>query len=147
MAGDDGLATCATATPPPSKADVMAEIARLALEGESNRAIARTLGVPRQTVDRCRRKQRRLRAEAAAQKAAEAVPAAVALLEAVYRQAIRSPAYKETQAGKAAMLGKAIQAATEICKLQAKHLETLREDLKPKSRRERAKSEPLPSQT
>jgi hypothetical protein len=61
-------------------------------------------GVPRQTVDRSMRKLRRRRAEAAAQKAAEAFPAAVARLEAVYRQSMKwhGPTHKEAGDGERA---------------------------------------------
>jgi hypothetical protein len=41
------------------------------------------------------------------------------------------PTHKETQAGKAAMLGKAIRATLEISKLRAAHLEAMREDAVP----------------
>jgi DNA-binding CsgD family transcriptional regulator len=132
-AGVDAEGRAADAAQRPSKAELMAEIARLSAEGDSNRTIARKLGVPRQTVDRSMRKLRRRRAEAAAQKAAEAFPAAVARLEAVYRQSMNwhGPTHKKTQAGKAAMLGKAIRATLEISKLHAAHLEAMREDALP----------------
>jgi DNA-binding CsgD family transcriptional regulator len=60
-AGVDAEGHAADAAQRPSKADRMAEIARLSAEGDSNRTIARKLGVPRQTVDRSMRKFRRRR--------------------------------------------------------------------------------------
>jgi hypothetical protein len=120
----------------------------MSLEGDSNREIGLKLGLPRQNVDYWMRKQRRIWAKAAARKTEELV---LARLEAVYGAAMRgcrsaadqpvaetaggegeangkSPPRKESQAGQAALLGKAMQAVLEISKFQAKHLEALRED-------------------
>jgi IS30 family transposase len=67
---------------------LMPEIARLSLEGNSHRAIGLKLGIPRQTIDRWMRKQRRICAVSAARKAEDLFPAVVARLEAVYGEAM-----------------------------------------------------------
>ena len=132
----------------PPKAALLPEIARLSLEGHSSRAIARKLGVPRRTIDRWLRQQRQQWAESAAENAAELFAVAMARLESVYREAMeawrrsladkqvtvetlgsddaakpKSTLRKTTQSGQAALLGKAIHAAEEISKFNAKHLE------------------------
>ncbi len=136
----------------PPKAVLLPEIARLSLEGHPSKAIARELGVPRRTVDHWLRQQRQQWAESAADNAAELFAVAMARLESVYREAVeawrRSLADKQvtvvrlgsndaakpngtlrktTQSGQAAFLGKAIHAAGEIAKFNAKHLETTRQ--------------------
>jgi hypothetical protein len=138
--------------PRPPKAALLPEIARLSLEGHSSRAIGRRLGVPRRTVDRWLRQLRQQWADNAAKNAAELFAIAMARLESVYREAMeawrRSLADKQvtvetpghdgtakaknslrttTQSGQAALLGKAIQAAREIYRFNARHLEALSE--------------------
>ena len=127
------------AAPRPPKSAVLPEIARLALEGFSGRAIGRRLGVPARTVDRWLQELRQEWARRAEEDAAQLVPVTLARLELAYRDAMeawqRSLANKEvtveaaggdgsaaaktsvrrtTQSGQAALLGKVIQAAKEI---------------------------------
>ncbi len=138
--------------PRPQKFALLPEIARLSLEGNSARAIGRKLGVPRRTVDRWLRQQRQQWAENAAESGAELFAVAMARLVSVYREAMeawrRSLADKQvtvetpgddggakakgslrktTQSGQAALLGKAIHAAKEICKFHAQHLEAVQQ--------------------
>jgi hypothetical protein len=141
-------------TPPRlPKSLLLPEVVQLALEGYSNQAIGKKLHVPRQTVDRWLREQRQEWAETGKEKAADLLQVTVARLESAYRQAMdgwrRSLAEKqtfvdqsgsdenavagrllrkETQSGKAALLGKAIQAAKEICAFKLKHFEVVRHD-------------------
>jgi transcriptional regulator with XRE-family HTH domain len=77
-------------SPRPRKAALLPEIAALSLEGHSSRAIARKLGVPRQTIDRWLRRQRQQWAENAAENAAELFAVAMARLESVYREAMEA---------------------------------------------------------
>ena len=132
----------------PGKAALLPEIARLALEGHSGRAIGRKLGVPRRTVDRWLGDLRRQWAESAAESGGELFAVAMARLEAVYCEAMeawrrslgdkqvtvealgsdgaaeaKGSLRKTTQSGQAALLGKAIQAAREISKFHAQHLD------------------------
>ena len=72
------------------KAAVLPEIARLSLEGHSNRAIGRKLGVPRRTVDRWLREQRQEWSENAPKNSVELYAVAMARLEAVYREAMEA---------------------------------------------------------
>ena len=129
---------------------MLPEVARLSLEGHSGRAIGRKLGVPRQTVDRWLREQRQAWAENTVEEAGDLFPMALARLESVYAEAMqawrrsladkqvtvpragddgqekaKSSLRKVTQSGQAALLGKAIQAATEIARFQAKHLDAV----------------------
>jgi hypothetical protein len=129
---------------------VLAEIARLALEGHSSRAIGQQVGVPRRTVDRWLRRQRLQWAENAADNAAEICTVARARLESIYREAMQAwrgsladkqvivetagddggakpptSLRKTTQSGQAALLGKAIHAAKEIFNFDARHLDAL----------------------
>lgn len=130
------------------KAVLLPEIARRALEGHSSRAIGRELGVPRRTVDRWLREQRKQWAISALESGEELFAVAMARLESVYREAMdawrrslddkqmavetlggdgatkaNGSLRKTTQAGQAALLGKAIQAAREISKFHAQHLD------------------------
>ncbi len=134
------------------KAVLLPEIARLSLEGHSSRAIGRKLGVPRRTVDRWLRQQRQQWAENTAENAAELFAIATARLESVYREAMeawrrslddkqmtvealgndgaaraKTTLRKTTQTGQAALLGKAILAAGEIARFNAKHLNAMRQ--------------------
>ena len=122
----------------------MPEIASLAMEGHSGRAIGRQLGVPRRTVDRWLGELRQQWSEKVAESPEGLGGILTARLEAVYREAMqawrRSLADKQvtlespgddddaqpkrtrrttTQSGQAALLGKAMQAAKEISKVQA----------------------------
>ncbi len=139
-------------SPRPRKAALLPEIAALSLEGHSNRMIARKRGVPRRTVDRWLRQQRQQWAENAAENAAELFAVAMTRLESVYREAMeawrrsladqqatvetlgsdgaakpKGTLRKTTQSGQAALLGKAIHAAAEISKFNAKHLDATRQ--------------------
>ena len=60
--------------PRPRKSAVLPEIVRLALEGHSNRAIGRKLGIPRRTVDRWLREQRQEWDKTAEENAVKASP-------------------------------------------------------------------------
>ena len=142
----------ADAPPRPGKASLLPEIARLALEGHSGRAIGRKLGVPRRTVDRWLGQLRRQWAQSAAESGGELFAVAMARLEAVYREAMeawrrslgdqqvtvealgsdgaaeaKGSLRKTTQSGQAALLGKAIHAAREISKFHAQHLDCARQ--------------------
>jgi hypothetical protein len=133
-----------------SKAALLPEIARLALENHSNRAISKKLGIPRATVNRWLRVQRRQWAEIATKNSAERFPMTLARLESVYGEAMqawrlsladkqtstemagdgdepKTLCRKETRSGQAALLGKAIQAAKEICLFHGKHADALRQ--------------------
>ncbi len=136
----------------PAKAMLLPEIARLALEGHCSREIGKQMGVPRRTIDRWLRELRQQWANSAAENAAELFAVATARLESIYREAMeawrrsladqqltvetvsgdvaaraKSLVRKTTQSGRAALLGKAIQAAGEIRKLNEKHLEAARQ--------------------
>ena len=74
--------------PRPPKSALLPEVARLALEGHSGREIGRTLGIPRQTVDRWLLEQRQMWAENAAEITAQLFPATLARLASVYREAL-----------------------------------------------------------
>ena len=136
--------------PRPPKAALLPEIASLAMEGHSGRAIGRQLGVPRRTVDRWLGELRQQWAEKAAESSEGLGGLLTARLEAVYREAMqawrRSLADKQvtlespgdddtqpkrtrrttTQSGQAALLGKAMQAAKEISKVRAQRLSRVR---------------------
>ncbi len=132
------------------------QIAQLALEGYTNRAISRKTGVPRRTVDRWLQEQRQEWTAKASEGPAEIFSVAVARLESAYREAMeawrRSLADKqvrleevtpaagdpgeaktktsirtESQSGQAALLGKAVQAAMAICEFKGKHLDAQRQ--------------------
>jgi transcriptional regulator with XRE-family HTH domain len=132
------------------------EIAQLALEGYTNRAISRKTGVPRRTVDRWLQEQRQEWIAKASESSADVFSVTVARLESAYREAMdawrRSLADKqvrleevapaagdqgeaktktsirtESQSGQAALLGKAVQAAMAICEFKGKHLDAQRE--------------------
>ena len=132
------------------------EMAQLALEGYTNRAISRKTGVPRRTVDRWLQEQRQEWMAKASEGPAEMFSVTVARLESAYREAMdawrRSLADKqvrleeivpadgdhseakqktsirtESQSGQAALLGKAVQAAMAICAFKGKYLDAQRE--------------------
>ena len=136
--------------PRPPKSALMPEIACLAMEGHSGRAIGRQLGIPCRTVDRWLGELRKQWAEKAAESSEGLGALLTARLEAVYREAMqawrRSLADKQvtvespsdddaqpkrsrrttTQSGQAALLGKAMQAAKEISKVQTQRLSRVR---------------------
>jgi hypothetical protein len=123
----------------------------MTLEGYSNRAIGMELGVPRRTLDRWIQELRRQWSARAKGTAAEMFSLTVARLESVFREAIEAcccskadkqvrlkPAAEgssktsgsirtKSQSGQAALLGKAMQAALAICKVEERHLEYRRE--------------------
>ena len=74
----------------PKKAALLTEIARLSLEGHSNRAIGRKLGVPSRTVDRWVGQLRQQWAENFPQNYVELHALAVARLETAYREAMEA---------------------------------------------------------
>ncbi len=150
--------------PRPPKSALMPEIASLAMEGHSGRAIGRQLGVPRRTVDRWLGELRQQWAEKVAESPEGLGGILTARLEAVYREAMqawrRSLADKQvtlespgddddaqpkhtrrttTQSGQAALLGKAMQAAKEISKVQAQQLSQARAERAAERARESAK--------
>ena len=134
------------AAPRPPKSAVLPEVARLALEGFSGRAIGRRLGVPARTVDRWLQELRQEWARRAEEDAAQLVPVTLARLELAYREAMeawrRSLDDKETrsetggegaaaektcvrrttQSGQAALLRTVIHAAKEVYTFKAEHL-------------------------
>ena len=94
------LSPSPSAAPRPPKSALMPEVARLALEGFSGRAIGRRLGVPGRTVDRWLQELRQEWARRAEEDAAQLVPVTLARLELAYREAMeawrRSLGDKET---------------------------------------------------
>jgi hypothetical protein len=128
------------------------QIAQLALEGHSNRAISRKTGVPRRTVDRWLLQQRSDWSQKSSEVATDMFSLAIARLQSAYREAMeawrrsqedrrvrleqlraadaderkqqgKTSLCTESQSGQAALLGKAVQAAIAICEFNNKHLD------------------------
>ena len=135
----------ASLPPRPRKARLLPQIEQLTLEGHPSRAIAKKLGVPRRTVDRWRLELRQQWTAKAAENSGDIFSVALARLEAAYREAMeawrrwladqqvtletaatmtaqtrKARSAKKPSRGQAALLGKAIHAATGNLQVQRK---------------------------